>query len=407
MGTVIVAIVARQLALLGLAALRRPPALGDLSTAGARVDVVIPAYDEAAVIEATIRGAAAALDVGQIIVVDDGSTDDTAARVRALQLEGLQLIIHPINRGKAEALNTGLRHASTPLVATLDADTVPDPLALRALASALGPGVAAAASNVKVGNRDRALTRWQSLEYIAAIHLGRRAQAALGTMVTVPGALAVWDRGAVQAAGGFSGRTLAEDTDLTLTLQRTGHAVRFVDRAVAWTQAPPTLAGLVRQRRRWLYGNLQCGVHHLPALIRGPPALALVGLPELWWTHLGVYLLLPCSVAWLVGAGARGWSPGGLLALGAALFALDLLGVALAVFVDRERPTALIEAPLQRLLMPFVLWGVFAGVVSRVISGVGVRWLPIGRATPAPLTEAGAPGTSPRRAGPPSRTGPR
>lgn len=361
-----VAIVVARWVGLALAAARRGRRTAGAATAE-RVTVVIPAWNEVDVLGGTIRGALASDTAVRVVVVDDGSTDGTGDLARAL---GVEVVCHPTNRGKAAALNTGFARADTTVVVTLDADTVPDPTAIRRLAAALdAPAVAAAASNVKVADRGRWLGRWQSIEYVAGIHLGRRAHQWAGAMATVPGALSAWRRAAVLSVGGFSGRTLAEDTDLTLTLQRRGHHVRFVDDAVARTQAPPTIPALFRQRRRWLAGNLQCATLHLGGFTDGPAGLRAVALPDLWWTHLGVYLLVPLTLAWLPHGVDQVGVPG-LLLLGAGLAALDVAGVVLAYRVDREPVHELVHLPLQRLLFPLLMWGVFASVVV----GARVRW---------------------------------
>jgi peptidoglycan-N-acetylglucosamine deacetylase len=372
MGVAVGGVVTRQAVLLLLAGLRGRTGPAEVEVV---VDVVVPAFDEEAGIEATVRGVRAARGVGQVVVVDDGSRDATGAIARRLARELVRVVVvtHPRNRGKAAALNTGLAHTGTALVATLDADTVPDPAALVRMAAAVRPGDGAVACNVRVRNRDRALTRWQSLEYVTALHLGRRAQAWSGALVTVPGALALWRRDAVEAVGGFSGRTLAEDTDLTLVLQRHGFGVRFADAAVAWTRAPDTLDALVRQRQRWLLGNLQCAVRHAGGLVDGPPGLRWLGLPDLWWTHLGAYALLPLSVAWLA-VGADGWTALELAVAGVVLLGIDLAATAVAVRMDGERWKVLADAPVQRLVLPFVAWFVFGAVTWRVARGHGVRW---------------------------------
>lgn len=349
------------------------------------ITVLIPAHDEAAVLRGTVEAVRASTVPTRILVIDDGSTDETAAVAAALTRSYAEVAVvsHPVNRGKAAALQTGLALADTELVATIDADTLPDPAALARLIAALQDGAAAAASTVKVLEPDSALTRWQHLEYVTAMHLGRRAQAACGVLVTVPGCLSAWRRSAVAEVGGFSGRTLAEDTDLTLTLQRAGHRVAFVDDAIAWTQAPRTVADLVRQRRRWLRGNLQCARLHLGALRDGPAGLRRLGLPDLWWTHLGVFLLAPLTLLWLP-HGLVHFSAGQLVALGGLLWCVDALGAGVAVRLEREPARVLLSLPLQRLVLPWILWAAFAMVAVDLLARRQPRWIGVARRPIAP-----------------------
>jgi len=99
------------------------------------------------------------------------------------------------------------------------------------------------------------LTRWQALEYITAQNLERRALATLGCITVVPGAVGAWRREAIAKLGGFPSDTLAEDQDLTIMIQRAGYKVIFDQDAVAWTEAPDTMAGLAKQRFRWAFGH--------------------------------------------------------------------------------------------------------------------------------------------------------
>lgn len=320
------------------------------------ITVVIPAWNEAAVIERTVRSALASDLEVVVIVVDDGSTDETA-RVAAVD-ERVVVLVQPENQGKAAALNRGLQHAKSRLVLTLDADTLLASDAARWLvATQRATGATAVAANVRVGNRGL-LPRMQSLEYVAGLNLDRRALNQLGVITTVPGAAALWVRESVLAVGGFSGDTLAEDTDLSISLLRAGHQLVYQDRADAFTEAPQTPWGLWRQRRRWLTGNLACVFKHG---WRGPARLRWIGLPNFWFAHLGVYLL-----PWVVGALVALVPPhsvaGGLALIGTTALVLDLGCLIGAYAWDRADPRDLIAAPFQRLVWPWFALGVFASV---------------------------------------------
>jgi len=358
----------------------------------ASITVVIPAYNEELVLEPTVLGVLASSNVDlRVLVIDDGSIDGTREIAERLAADHpqVQAIILARNGGKPAALNTGFHAARTDLVASLDADTVPAPDALSRLAAHfVDPKIAAAASNVKVGNRGSWLSRWQSIEYISAIHLNRRALALLNTITTVPGALAVWRKTLVLQCGGFSSETLSEDTDLTLTLTRAGYRMEFVDQAIAYTQVPQSPGCLFRQRKRWLYGNLQCLWKHRGGFVDGPWALRLLGLPNLAYTHFVVYLLFPLSALYLGHATAH-FSIAELLLIGTALFSLDGFSCAVAYVIDKEALGELSEVPFQRFFFPFFLWGVFASVLIAFLRQRGMPWLRVERrsmdALPAPM----------------------
>jgi peptidoglycan/xylan/chitin deacetylase (PgdA/CDA1 family)/glycosyltransferase involved in cell wall biosynthesis len=220
----------------------------------------------------------------QIIVVDDGSSDGTYARVKELfgDEPRVRAFTRP-NGGKAAALNFGLRQTDADIVVALDADTLFERQTVPRLAAHFAdPRIAAVAGNAKVGNRVNLLTRWQALEYITSQNLDRRAFDLLNCITVVPGAVGAWRRELIVQAGGFSHDTLAEDADLTLSILRNGHHVAYADRAIAWTEAPDTTAALLKQRFRWMYGTLQAAWKQRDTLFRPRfGSLGLVALPNL------------------------------------------------------------------------------------------------------------------------------
>ena len=338
------------------------------------VVVLIPAYREEVVIESTMqRVLASDYPNLQVVVVDDGSPDDTAAAARRVADPRARVVVQPRNAGKAEALNRGLAETKAEIVVTVDADTWLAPDAVSWMVAAMQTRDAAAvATHVEVGNRRNLWTRWQSLEYVAGLNIDRRAQSVLRVITTVPGAASAWRRDVLEEFGGFPSRTLAEDTDLTLTLLRHSHRVVFESRARSRTEAPEHPAALFRQRLRWLHGNLQCAWHHT---LTGPAPwrVRLLALPNLWFAHLGVYLLLPVTLAyaWL---DHSAMSAQLLAILFAVLFSIDLLAMAVAYGLDRADWRDLPWAPSQRVGYPLFLWAVFAVVSLRILRGAATSW---------------------------------
>jgi cellulose synthase/poly-beta-1,6-N-acetylglucosamine synthase-like glycosyltransferase/spore germination protein YaaH/peptidoglycan/xylan/chitin deacetylase (PgdA/CDA1 family) len=262
------------------------------------VAVVIPAYNEAKVIRQTIASLLAAdrPEEFEIIVVDDGSTDDTLAVLRR-SFEGtpaLRVFTKP-NAGKSEALNYGINRTTADVVVTLDADTIFAKDTITRLVSRFGdPKVGAVAGNAKVGNRINFLTRCQALEYITSQNLDRRAMNTINSITVVPGAVGAWRHDALIQAGGFLNDTMAEDADLTIRIRAQGYKIVYEDKAVALTEAPDTVRGFIRQRFRWMYGTFQCAYKHRRAL--GNPAhgfLGLFGLPSIWIFQILFPLISP------------------------------------------------------------------------------------------------------------------
>ena len=248
--------------------------------------VLIPAFNEGKVIAGAV-GHILASDYPnlEVIVIDDGSADDTSEKVRIHFASDprVRLFCEP-NTGKAAALNIGLKEARGDVVVALDADTHFEKDAISKLVRWFqDPAVGAVAGNAKVGNRVNMITRWQALEYVTSQNLERRALAALGCITVVPGAIGAWKREALERLGGFPANTLAEDQDLTLTLLTAGYTVLYDSSAIGWTEAPDTVRALIKQRFRWAFGTLQCLWKHRRITLRPRyGTLGLVAIPQIW-----------------------------------------------------------------------------------------------------------------------------
>ena len=248
--------------------------------------VLIPAYNEGKVIAGAVRHILAS-DYSnlEVIVIDDGSADDTSEQVRIQFADDPRVRLFSVaNGGKAAALNIGLKEARGHVVVALDADTHFEKDAISKLVRWFqDPAVGAVAGNAKVGNRVNMITRWQALEYVTSQNLERRAIAGLGCITVVPGAIGAWKREALERLGGFPANTLAEDQDLTLSLLTAGHAVLYDSTAIGWTEAPDTVSGLIKQRFRWAFGTLQCLWKHRRITLRPRyGSLGLIAIPQIW-----------------------------------------------------------------------------------------------------------------------------
>lgn len=226
------------------------------------ISIIVPAYNEGRVIDAALASLAG-LDYPEleVLVVDDGSRDDTL--IRAAEWEGRHgnaefRVYTKANGGKASALNVGVGLSKHPFLFCMDADSRIDAATLRrAMRQFNDPSVGAVAGNVKVHNRTRLLTKLQALEYIEGLNLPRRAQGFVAAVNIVPGPVGLFRREALEEVGGYDTDTFAEDADLTLKLVASGWKVVYEDSAIAWTEAPETWLDLVQQRYRWTRGILQ------------------------------------------------------------------------------------------------------------------------------------------------------
>lgn len=229
------------------------------------LSVLIPAYNEAGYIGDTIESFLTAdypLAKLDIVVIDDGSTDSTYQEAQAYASDGVTVLTKE-NGGKHSALNYGLNRTDSPLVLTVDADSVITPDAIKEIVRSLeaSPDAAAVAGNVKISNRGKPIADLQALEYILGINTFRRVFDLLGVVTVVPGCLGLFKREAIETIGQYSSDTLTEDFDLTIELLKRGFKI-YHSNAVVYTEAPDTWENLYQQRIRWFRGNLQTVVKH-------------------------------------------------------------------------------------------------------------------------------------------------
>jgi cellulose synthase/poly-beta-1,6-N-acetylglucosamine synthase-like glycosyltransferase len=344
------------------------------------VSIVVPAFNEAVGIERAAQSLAASdYPEFEVIVVDDGSTDGTAELLRRLQLPRVSVVSQP-NGGKPSALNHGVDLARHAIIAMVDADTIFEPGTLRRLVEPFrDPTVGAVSGNTKVGNRRRLLGRWQHIEYVMGFNLDRRLYDVLQCMPTVPGAAGAFRREALADAGGVSAATLAEDTDLTLSIGRAGWRVVFAEDARAWTEAPASLRLLWRQRFRWSYGTLQSVWKHRAALWRrGEGRVGRRGLPYLVLFQLVLPLLAPLIDLFTL-YGLVFLDPRGVLAFWIGFVGLQFALGWYAFRLDGESPRVLWAMPLQQFVYRQLMYLVVVESVLAALSGRRLRWRPITR----------------------------
>jgi cellulose synthase/poly-beta-1,6-N-acetylglucosamine synthase-like glycosyltransferase/peptidoglycan/xylan/chitin deacetylase (PgdA/CDA1 family) len=365
----------RMLCLLALALRqsRRPTPVDPSFTPA--VSVVVPAFDEAVTIGRTVTSLAAS-DYPQVevIVVDDGSTDGTSLAVEALGLPAVTVVGQP-NSGKAAALRRGVATAAHDVIVMVDADTQFEPQTLRQLVQPLAdPRVGAVSGNTKIGNRTRLLGRWQHIEYVMGFNLDRRMYELLDCMPTVPGAIGAFRRQALDAVGGISGETLAEDTDITIALGRAGWRVRYAPDARAWTEAPSTIRSLWRQRFRWAYGTLQSIWKHKRALVsRDPGPAGRRALPYLALFQIALPFFAPLVDLFAV-FGLLFLDPVPIALYWLGFNALQL-GLAVVAFrLDREPLGPLWTLPLQQFVYRQLMYLVVLEAVVAAVQGVPQPW---------------------------------
>jgi cellulose synthase/poly-beta-1,6-N-acetylglucosamine synthase-like glycosyltransferase/peptidoglycan/xylan/chitin deacetylase (PgdA/CDA1 family) len=342
--------------------------------------IVVPAFNESAGIERAVRSLARSdyPDL-EVIVVDDGSDDDTGDIVESLDLDNVR-VLRQANAGKPAALNRGIDAARHDVIATVDGDTVFEPGTLRELVQPFQDrDVGAVAGNTKVGNRGGLLGRWQHIEYVMGFNLDRRLYDLLNCMPTVPGAIGAFRREALVDIGGVSDATLAEDTDITIAIGRAGWRVAYAEDAHAWTEAPSSLAALWRQRYRWSYGTMQAVWKHRSAVVRAREwRIGRIAIPYLVLFQILLPLLAPLIDLFAL-YGIVFLDPLPVLAYWLGFNVLQLALGWYAFRLDRESPRALWAMPLQQFVYRQLMYLVAIEALISALLGNRIRWQPMER----------------------------
>ncbi len=230
------------------------------------ISVIIPAHNEEEFIADCLRSVMDARWNGkkEVIVVDDGSIDRTAEIVRKFmkKRDGMKFI-QSAHSGKSKSINRALKKASGELVAIVDGDSVISRDSLVHMADELsGKGVAGACCVVRVKNRNRFLCMWPHIEQLYN-SLMRSILVKVNANVTTPGPLSVYRRKQLEEIGGFSTEGFSEDVDVTIRLIRRGYRIGFSEKAIADTNMPYDVKGVLRQRFRFARGMLNIFRRHL------------------------------------------------------------------------------------------------------------------------------------------------
>ncbi|NUR07301.1 MAG: glycosyltransferase family 2 protein [Nocardioidaceae bacterium] len=296
------------------------------------ISILMPAYNESAgIVESVQAMTALRYPDFEVVVIDDGSKDDTSERlIEAFDMVEVPIVVpHDIetvgevvatylsrrgaynvllvrktNGGKADALNVGINAARKPLVCMVDADSLLDPDALLHVSRPFADDpdrVVASGGVVRVANgsdisRGRVtrvrmpgewLPRIQVVEYLRAFFVGRTGWSRIGGLLIISGAFGVFRRDVLLELGGLATDCIGEDAELVVRLHRwlgdhdVDGRVVFVAEPVAWTEVPVDRGVLRKQRRRWHRGLTEILSRHKRMVFR--PRYGVVGLVSMPW----------------------------------------------------------------------------------------------------------------------------
>jgi len=379
-------VVIRTLVVIWLAyRFRREPASGFVQP----ISVVIAAYNEGKVIAETLRTLLTTDYTGEIevIVVDDGSRDETAAAVeRVAEVDSRVRLLQQENHGKARALQRALAAVRHSIVVFIDADTQCQRDTLPHLLDPFADeSIGAVSGHAKVGNLRTFIARCQALEYTCGFNLDRRAYTRWNCITVVPGAISAIRKDAIDEAGGLSLQTLAEDTDLTLSLHKHRQRIVYVPGAIAWTEAPETVATLARQRFRWAYGTLQCLWKHRDMIFNwNYRALGWFSLPSVWFFQIILVAVTPIVDLFLFATLPFGvWRA--VLPFVITFLAMDVILATLACILEREPVVrAWRILPMRLIYRPMLSYCIWKAIL-RAIKGAWVSWGKLERTASVPV----------------------
>lgn len=343
------------------------------------VSILVPAYNEEAVIAHCVT-AALAVDYPEIevLVLDDGSTDDTvaAAREAAGGDPRCRVLPDPRNVGKAARLNAGLREARHELVAVTDADTHVHPDALKLLVARISASeaIAAVAGAPHVTNRGRILLAMQVLEGAAIIGLIRRTQSLTGRVGVVAGVLGLFRRDRLLAVGGYDPRMATEDIDLTWRLLLAGWETVYEPRALVGMEAPATIGALWAQRKRWARGQGEVLRVHAGESIRWRNHRMWLLLFEslaslLWVVALAATLVIALTAVAVDDSELFGFA----IAWGIAIAVVATIQLIVALALQHDYDPTIWRAFLIAALYPLLYWIVASAAALRAQTVAFVR----------------------------------
>ncbi len=346
------------------------------------VSIIVPSYNEEVNIVSSLNNLIKCDYANyNIVFVDDGSKDKTWEIVNKEFANNptIQLFTKP-NGGKASALNFGISKTEAQYVVCIDADTKLAPNAVSLLMkhfltlSTDGKQIGAVAGVVKVGNDLNLLTKWQNIEYITSQNFDRKGFAYANAITVVPGAIGAFKKDAIQAAGGFTTDTLAEDCDLTIRILRAGYRVMNEPNSIAYTEAPETLKMFMKQRFRWSFGVMQTFWKHSDMLFNNKnKSLGWIALPDILIFKYIIPVFSPIADLLMI-YGLFSDNASKILWYYVLFTVVDAMIAGISFLFEKENPAKLIWLIPQRIIYRWIMLVVLYRSLKRALKGELQNW---------------------------------
>jgi len=272
-----------------------------------KISVIIPAHNEAYIIEKTIKHVLLS-DYNseiEVIVVDDGSTDNTSEIVTKISKRNKNVkLLQTPHCGKASAINKGMKFAKNDILIVLDADSIVEKDCFKKLVNKFeDEKVAAVSGIIRAIKNNNPLTWFQDFEYMLS-STWRFLLSKIDSAYILPG-FAAFRKKALEDVNYFSADTFAEDFDIGLKLRKKGYKIEMSN-ATIYTRVPETITGLIKQRLRWGRGTIDVIEKHRDILFNlRYKGVGIYGIPtQIFWFIHGL-LYIPIAINDIFGGYVR------------------------------------------------------------------------------------------------------
>lgn len=246
------------------------------------VSILVPAHNEGKVIGKTVESLLSLdypIDKMELIVINDNSSDDSKDILQSIKVRHSKYNFTIINtdnitggKGKSNALNIGYQVAKGDFIAIYDADNTPEKTALRYLIQTIvkDDSLGAVIGKFRTRNKYRnLLTRFINIETLSFQWIAQAGRRQLLGLCTIPGTNFVLRRTTIEKLGGWDTKAIAEDTEISFRIYKMGQRITYVPQSVTWEQEPETVKVWLKQRTRWVKGNIYVLVKYITNLFKG------------------------------------------------------------------------------------------------------------------------------------------
>ena len=344
-----------------------------------RVDIIVPMYNEETVIIKTINNF---LNIDyekfRIIIIDDGSTDNSLEIVRA-NFSGHEKvkILYQQNQGKAIALNSAINFSDSEFVICIDADTIVGPNIMQKILPYFSDkDVAAVSGYIKVGNKNNNITTIQYLEYITNQNCERSVFESINGILIVPGAIGAFRKSVIMSLGGYVSDTLTEDTDITLRIISENYTIRNAPEAIGYTEAPATTKMFFKQRVRWKVGIVQCLMKYSKRLFNhSNKTLLYIIMPYTWFYCVFLPLFTPLvDYVLIYNCLFNRFNIQPLIKCYLLFILIDFIIALFVLLKSKEKRINIVELIYQRFLLRHLTFLVYFNILWKFLNGDLFKW---------------------------------